>query len=500
MLVIRNGRVLRAADRALDALDILVRGDAIAEIGPRGMAAPADAAVVDATDMLIVPGLVNAHTHGHGGLTRGLGDRWSLELLLNAAPWLNGGRSAEDRYVSTLLGAIEMVQKGTTACYDLTLELPMPTADGIAAVARAYAEVGMRAVVAPMMADRTLYEALPALGRAVPAEHRAAVERLRLPPWEETLRAAVGVLRTWAHDREQVAPALAPTIPLHCSDPFLLACRDAAREHGAGVHMHLAESRAQAVSGLEVYGTTLTGHLERLGILGPAFTAAHGVWLDDADLSRLADAGAAVAHNPGSNLRLGSGVARVRAMRRRGIAVGIGTDAAVCSDNLNMFESMRAASFVSRLESSEVEDWLSTPEVFAMATEGSARALGWGSRLGRIAAGCKADLVFLDAGHVNYVPLNDPVNQVVHAEDGTAVRRVMIGGRVVVENGRVTTVDMARVRAMAEASVERLRAATAPARRVAESLEPSLIGACRALAARPYSTERAIFRVGGTGA
>jgi len=161
---------------------------------------------------------------------------------------------------------------------------------------------------------------------------------------------------------------------------------------------------------------------------------------------------------------------------------------------------MRAASFVSRLESAEVEDWLSTPEVFAMATEGSAQALGWGGRLGRIAPGFKADLVFLDAGHVNYVPLNDPVNQVVHAEDGTAVRRVMVGGRVVVENGRVITVDMTRARAMAEAAVERLRAATAPARRAAESLEPALIGACRALAARPYSTERALYQGGRSSA
>ncbi len=494
MLVVRNGRVVSAADRAVRDVDILVRGEVIAEVGPRGLPAPADARVVDATDMLLIPGLVNAHTHGHGGLTRGLGDRWSLELLLNAGPWLNGARSAEERYLSTLLGAVEMVQKGTTACYDLTLELPLPSREGLEAAARAYAEVGMRAVVAPMMADRTLYEALPALGRAVPAALRPAVERLRLPPWPDTLGAAVAVVRNWPLDRTRVAPALAPTIPLHCSDAFLTGCRDAAREHGVGLHVHLAESRAQAVTGQEVYGTTLAGHLARLGLLGPHFTAAHGVWLDDDDLARLADAGASVAHNPGSNLRLGSGIAPVRAMRERGVNVGVGTDAAVCSDNLNMFEAMRLASFVSRVADADPGRWLSTPEAFAMATEGSARALGWGGRLGRIEPGYAADLVFLDAGHVNYVPLNDPVNQVVHVEDGTAVRRVMVGGRLVVEDGRVTTVDLGRLRARAQAAAERLAAATADTRRTAEQLEPWLIGACRALGAVPYGVERTLGR------
>jgi cytosine/adenosine deaminase-related metal-dependent hydrolase len=484
--------VIDRARRVAVEADLLVRGDTIAEVGPRGMAAPGDATAVDASGMLVIPGLVNAHTHGHGALTRGLGDRWSLELLLNAGPWLNGGRTAEDRYVSTLLGAVEMLQKGTTACYDLTLELPLPSAEGLASSARAYADVGMRAVVAPMMADRTLYEAIPALGRAVPPAHRAAVEQLRLPPWEETLNAAITAVSAWPLDRSRVAPALAPTIPLHCSDAFLLACRDAAREHGVGLHMHLAESRIQAVTGLEVYGCTLTEHLERLGLLGPTFTAAHAVWLDDDDVARLAGAGASVAHNPGSNLRLGSGVAPVRAMRSRGLNVGIGTDAAVCSDNLNMFEAMRTASFVSRLDDPDVGRWLSTPEVLEMATEGSAQALGWGASVGRIALGFKADLVFLDDGHVNYVPLNDPVNQVVHVEDGTAIRRVMIGGRVVVEDGRVLTADMRRVRALAEAAVERMRAATGSARLTAELLEPSLIGACQALAARPYSVERAL--------
>ena len=127
-----------------------------------------------------------------------------------------------------------------------------------------------------------------------------------------------------------------------------------------------------------------------------------------------------------------------------------------------MFEAMRTASFVSRLDDPDVGRWLSTPEVLEMATEGSAQALGWGASLGRIAPGFKADLVFLDDGHVNYVPLNDPVNQVVHVEDGTAIRRVMIGGRVAVEDGRVLTADMGRVRALAEAAVERMRGPPAP--------------------------------------
>jgi guanine deaminase len=350
----------------------------------------------------------------------------------------------------------------------------------------------MRAVVAPMMADRTLWEAMPALARALPPAQRAAVASLHLPPWEQTLSAAVDAVKGWGLDRARVAPALAPTIPLHCSDAFMLGCKRAAAEHGLGLHMHVAESRGQAVTGLETYGTTLTGHLARLGLLGPAFTAAHGVWLDDDDLGRLADAGASVAHNPGSNMRLGAGVAPVRAMRERGVGVGIGTDAAVCSDNLNMFEAMRAASFVSRIAHADPERWLATDEVLTMATEGSAHALGWGGRLGRIEAGYQADLVFLDATHVHYLPLNDAVNQVVHAEDGTGVRRVMVGGRVVVENGRVTTVDLSRLAARAQAAAERLATASGPARAQAAALEPSVVGACRALSAVPYPIERTL--------
>ncbi len=130
MTIVRNGRVLDIRGHRAPPADILIAGDAIAEIGPPGLAAPADAIVVDATDRLIHPGLINAHTHGHGNLSKGMGDRWTLELLLTAAPWISGNRTAEDKYLSTYIGALEMLMKGCTACYDLTVEFPAADARG----------------------------------------------------------------------------------------------------------------------------------------------------------------------------------------------------------------------------------------------------------------------------------------------------------------------------------------------------------------------------------
>ena len=268
------------------------------------------------------------------------------------------------------------------------------------------------------------------------------VERFRLAPAAETLVALEAIVARWPFDATEAGLALAPTIPLHCSDDFLTACSSLARDTGLGLHMHLAESKVQAVAGMRRYGRTLTAHIESLGVLGPHFTAAHAVWLDDDDISRLADHGATVAHNPGSNLRLGSGIAPARRMRERGLAVGIGTDGSQCSDNQNMFEATRLASFSSRVASPDPDRWLSTDEALTMATESSARALGLGSHVGRIAPGLKADIVFLDLGNLNFVPFNDPTNQVVLTENGAAVDSVMIGGRMVLDRGRFTTFDV----------------------------------------------------------
>src|ERR1700736_3052758 len=153
--IIRGGRLAGAGPPG-DLADNLFQGDSIAAIGPPGLAAPADAVVIDATNRLMHPGLINAHTHGHGNLAKGMGDRWTLELLLAAGPWLTGGRTLEDKYLTTYVGAIEMLLKGCTACYDLCVEFPVPSVEGLAACARAYADAGLRAVLAPVAAGFSL--------------------------------------------------------------------------------------------------------------------------------------------------------------------------------------------------------------------------------------------------------------------------------------------------------------------------------------------------------
>jgi 5-methylthioadenosine/S-adenosylhomocysteine deaminase len=488
--LIRNGLVLDIAGHAAPPADLLIAGDTIAAIGPPGIAAPEDAAVVDAGGRLLMPGLVNAHTHGHGNLAKGVGDVWTLELLLNAGPYLAGHRSLEDKYLSGLLGGLDMIRSGTTACYDLMHEFPLPTAEGLAAVARGYNEAGLRVVLAPMVADHSFFEAIPGLVDALPPALARAVERFRQAPAETTLAALRAIVTGWAGDNLRAPLALAPTIPLHCSDAFITGCRDLAREFGMGLQMHLAESRVQAVSGMRRYGKTLTAHLDALGFLGPDFTGAHGVWLDGDDITRLADRGCAVAHNPGSNMRLGSGIAPARQMKARGVALGIGTDGASCSDNQNMFEAMRLASFASRLLGTDYRGWLRTEEVLAMATEGSARALGLGDAIGRLAAGYQADIVFLDLDHPNLIPLNDPVNQLVHSENGGAVDSVMIGGRMVLEHGRFPGIDVAALRARIADRVAELRDKTGELKALAGNLEDIVGRFCVGLARQPYPIER----------
>lgn len=488
--IVRNGLLLDIQKRAAAPADILIEGDTIIEIGMPGLDAPQGATVVDASDRLVMPGLVNAHTHGHGSLGKGLGDKWSLELLLNASPWVSGGFTLEDKHTAALLNAAEMVLKGCTAAYDMYFEFPTPSLEGLTAIGKAYEEIGVRVVLAPMMADTTLYTAIPGLLDALPEPHRSHVEKMSAASHKEHLSVCGTMLKDWPFDRDEVRPALGPTIPLHCSEDFIRGCRDLANDYDVGVQMHLAESKVQAVSGLKRYGKTLTAHLDEMGLLGERFTGAHCIWLDNDDMKRLRDAGASVAHNPGSNLRLGSGIAPAKKMMELGITLGVGTDGSASSDNQNMFEAMRTAAFVSRIVEPDPEQWLGTWDVLRLGTDSGAHVLGFGDAIGQVAPGFKADLVFLDLKNVNFVPLNDAANQIVNCEDSSAVDCVMIGGRMVLEGRQFTEFDFTALRTRVATAVGRLREINEEPRERMEAMASFVSHHCTGLVCQHYHVER----------
>jgi guanine deaminase len=490
-ILLHGGQVLRGPGPALERADVLVEGDRITAV-ETSLPSPPGAETLDAAPFLVVPGLVNAHTHAHNNLLRGLAGRWTLEDLLNHGPALNAGRTVEDHYLSAALGAIEMLKTGCTAAYDLFIAAPAPTVDDLEAVVRAYADVGLRAVVAPTVADLPLHETIPGLMDHLPEDLRRRVGEMVAAPTATLLRLGEEAVRRFhgtAGGRLRIA--LAPTIPTQCTDAFLAGTARLAREHGVGVHTHLAESKVQVIAAQRRWGHTAVTELAGIGLLGPDFVGAHGVWLTGDDLGRLADAGAAIAHNPASNLRLGSGIAPVREMLDRGVTVGIGADGSMSSDNQDLFEAMRLAGLVGNIRfPHHTARWVGAPEVWRMATAGSARALGLGDEVGAVEPGRKADLVLLRADSTFLHPLNDVLGALVYAETGAAVDTVLVDGRVVLQGGRVLTVDETRLRAHAQEAATRVRRDNAARWQLAREIAPYLSTACRAVVSLPYPVDR----------
>ena len=490
-LLIRGGRILSGAPPALTRADVLIDGDRIAAVGP-ALTAPEGAGVIDAGLHIVLPGLANAHTHAGSHLVRGRAGNWTLEDLLTHTPANYAFRTPEDEYLSAAIGAIEMLKTGCTAAYDLFIALPAVTDETFEAVARAYGDVGARVVLAPAVADIVFHETVPGLLDLLPPDLRRTVEDIAPAPTKGLLDLTARLIKRWHGTAEgRVRIAASPTIPNQATDELLDGFVRLAREHGVGIHTHLAESKVQVIESQRRHGRSIVARLAEHGVLGPGFVGAHGVWLGDDDIRMLADAGAAVAHNPGSNLRLGCGIAPVRELLDRGVAVGLGTDGSVCADNQNLFEALRIASVISTIRfPHETSRWLDAATVWAMATAGSARVLGLSSDLGAVAPGKLADLVLLRADSVFLQPLADPVTALVYAETGAGVDTVLVGGRVVVERGRVTTVDEDRIYARAQAAAERQRAQSGQAWVLAGQLAPYVGAACRAAVATPLDFNR----------
>ena len=207
--IIRNGILVDPRRRASAPVDILIDGDTIITIGARGMDAPQDAVPVDASDRAMMPGMVNGHVHGHGTLAKGLvGDRWPLELFLNAMPGMAGNRTLEDKYLNGLVAAVEMIRKGCTACYDLFFEFPLPSREGVLALGQAYRDAGAsaRSSLRWLRTICPFYQAYPGLIDALPMALQADARAFKLAPHRATADAAEKIYADWPFDEIRFVP------------------------------------------------------------------------------------------------------------------------------------------------------------------------------------------------------------------------------------------------------------------------------------------------------
>lgn len=438
-LILRNGLVNVGGDE-FRRTDVAVAGGRIAEIGDR---LTCDGETLDCGRFAIVPGMVNSHNHSNENYFRGRWDNLPLEpWMLFSYPALYAPEQSErEIYVRTLLGGLEMVRSGVTCVVDFLYELAGFTEETLGAVVRAYRDLGLRAVIAIGMSDRSYYETIVSDLGLVPADILEAIEREKPPTWAEWEAFARKAIARFHRPEEGISIGLAPSGPQRCTDELLVGSTALADELGLVVHIHVLETRMQALSGHRMYGKTLVEHLSDIAFLGPRANFEHCIWLTDTDIDLIAGSGTNAVHNPIANLKVGSGICPVPVLLERGVNVALGTDSMSANDDGNMFTLLKVAALQHKLWDIDYERWIGAREAWAMATVGGAYAAGDSDGLGRLEPGCRADLILLDLESRVFTPLNDPLNQIVYCSTASAVHSTMVGGRWVVTDGQVTGVD-----------------------------------------------------------
>ena len=472
-LVIRGAYILTCdeADRVYRSGDIVIEQGRIVAIGPGAAGASArDARVIEGRERLVAPGLVNAHMHSTSTLLKGTADRLSHPAFMWCKQADTAGRTPREIYVSALLGCLEMLQTGTTACLDHFPDQSFGAVE-VDAVAQAYVDAGMRAVLGLRVFDEAFVDIMPS-GTIPPALRDALQHHGPQGGWPlaEIRGVLEDAIRRWHGRDERLAVFPSPSAPLRCSDPLLALCQELAERYDTGVHTHLLETQVQAELAQQRYGVTQVQHLQRLGLLTPRLSCAHTIWIGEDDIGRLADAQAVVVHNPGSNLKLGTGLAPLPTMLARGVTVALGTDGVSTNDSPDLHRAMHLAAILHRPHESQRARWVSAREALRMATQSGARALQLAGRIGAIAVGMQADLVLYDLTTPRWVPFNDPVQHLVHVEDGRSVDTVIIDGRVIVEQGTVMTFDVAELIAEARPMLAAIRARNGTLSQVAQGV------------------------------
>jgi cytosine/adenosine deaminase-related metal-dependent hydrolase len=412
--------------------DLLIAGGRIAHCGSPAADDARDADVIDATDCVVLPGFVQTHVHLCQTLFRALAEERELITWLSERIWpLEAAHDPASLAASVRLGAAELLLSGTTCVQD------MGTVHHQDTVFEALADSGIRAVAGKAMMDA---------GDERPGGLRETTD--------ESLAQSVALCDRWHGARgDRLRYAFAPRFALSASEPLLRAvARESAARVGVGVHTHAAESRREGDLVERAVGRSVIRYFDDLELLGERLRLAHCVWITPRDRDALGETGAKVLHCPASNLKLGSGVCDVVALREAGVSVSLGTDGGACNNSLDMFGEMRLAALLPAFL--HHPGALSSADVLEMATLGGARALGWDEEIGSIEVGKRADVIIvrLDGPHMSASESASLADRVVYSARPSDVDAVFVDGVALVREGRPASWDDGAVRRGADAA------------------------------------------------
>lgn len=424
----------------LDGTDLWIADGRILALLPAGSPAPQAGPVETLVfeNALVMPGMINAHSHSMSALLRGTNPGMPLDLFLMEATARRTPKDLAYVRAGAISQSIEMLKSGVTAVLDHFRFGGVPTIEAMSAALGAYAEIGIRATVAPMFQDKTFIDTVPYGRRTLP------------PALETRWRAAkpadpdayFGLMRDLVAEGRR-SPTLKVMLgvdgPLRCTPRTLERTADFAAQHNIGNHAHLLEAKTETQMVPADCGGSVIAYLDRYGLVDAKHSLAHFVWCTERDIALCAERGINVVHNPSSNLLLGSGLQPTARLLRAGVNVALGSDGSSGS-NVSLFEKARLATMLSRISELDYEKWIGARQAIRMATVNGGPVLGEPG-LGTIRVGAPADLAILDLTTPVYRPRGDLWNHLAFYETGASVDTVLVGGEVVLRRGRCTRVN-----------------------------------------------------------
>lgn len=424
--------------------DVHVEGDSIKAIGP-GLPVPDGATIIDGTNRLVMPGLVNAHLHSGEALFKGRYDNMPLEIWMLYAYPILGAKALSERmiYLRSMVVAIESLKTGVTCLTDDIFEAPRQSVAQLGAAVSAYDDAGIRATVSGHVMDRDFLDSIPFSREHVPAELQVEVARLTPPTTDEYIAFAREAYAQFHGHSGRIRFMLAPSAPQRCTPELMQAVNELALEWKVPFHTHIVETKMQGVTGPVLYGKTLMRYMADLGLMHSGTTIAHSVWVTEDDIALMGEAGVSVVHNTISNQKLGAGIAPIRKLLAAGVNVALGSDGISTNDTPRMFDVMHACGLIHKVTTPDYKQWLSSAEVLHACTLAGAKSAMIGHETGSLEAGKKADLLILNLDTVCFTPRHDILNHLVYSENGSSIEKVMVNGEIVVENGKLLRIDEA---------------------------------------------------------